>query len=126
MTDKEKIRAEVKRRKDELHYLPFTDENLGKINAYEFVLKIIDSLSEEPASKDLEEAAEKAATLHSHISGDKFIPNDYWLFKKGANWQKKQTINKACEWLERNAPFGVVSHDRIWDMIQGFRKAMEN
>ena len=48
----------------------------------------INSLEEEPVSNDLEEAARRIATLHSHISGDTYYANDAWFFKKGAQWQK--------------------------------------
>ncbi len=95
MTDKEKIRAEVKRRKDELHYLPFTDENLGKINAYEFVLKIIDSLPEEPVSEDLlgiaMELEETIGTSpHSRLTVVEHLV-------KAANWQKEQIMKGAIQ-----------------------------
>ena len=52
-------------------------------------------------NEDLEEAAKKAATWHS-INGDTFFPNDYYLFKKGAQWQKEHLLNKVCDYIKDN------------------------
>lgn len=99
------------------------------IRAYEFLEK---HKGEEPVSKDLEEAARKAATRNSHIDGDKFFPNDYWLFKKGAQWQKERIIDKACKWLS-NLPLEDMTYkyndfdssENWYEFIDDFRKAME-
>jgi len=55
----------------------------------------IDSLQEEPVNEDLEEAARKIATRHSHITGDTYYANDAWFFKKGAQWQKEHPWKPA-------------------------------
>lgn len=49
----------------------------------------------EPVSKDLEEAARKIATRHSHITGDIYYANDAWYFKKGAQWNKENIWKPA-------------------------------
>lgn len=95
MTDKEKIRAEIERLKD------IQSSPIALCND---LISFIDSLPEEPVSEDLEEAAKKAATWNSHIDGNKFFPNDYWLFKKGAQWQKEQMMKDAVYGL-------VCGHD---------------
>ncbi len=96
MTDKEKIRAEVKKRKDELHYMPFTDENLGKMNAYGYVLKIIDSLPEESASKGLEGAAENhALQCHSKKASVATLAASIYDFRAGANWRQEHLWHDA-------------------------------
>ena len=63
MTDKEKIRAEVERLKlctmDE-HMKFYSEAAEGEYNAFEKVLEIIDSLSEEPVSEDLAKYAKIA------------------------------------------------------------------
>jgi hypothetical protein len=53
-------------------------------------------LGEEPASKDLEEAAEHFA-FHQTYSGDMeyIAENEKEAFKAGANWQKQQMMKEA-------------------------------
>ena len=60
MTDKEKIRAEIERLENELNYVPFTDEVLGKRAALKSMRSFIDSLPEEPATIDFEQELYKA------------------------------------------------------------------
>ena len=107
MNKAEKIKAEIERRKNEYMAQANTFESLGMTEEMNFFAKLasnmaaliryIDSLEEEPVSNDLEEAARKIATWHSHITGDTYIPNDAWFFKKGAQWQKEQLLNNAIE-----------------------------
>lgn len=92
--------------------------------------KVIIKKGEEPVSNDLEEAARKIATRHSHITGDTYYANDAWFFKKGAQWQKERMIEKACEWLKsyrQDTPDGSgyipgIINDKT---IEEFKKAME-
>lgn len=80
------------------------------------------SKKEEPVSEDLVEAMNRAADetrLAKAKNGQPFFSEvDFNLgFSNGAQWQKQQTINKACEWLHRNI-------DRsMW--LARFRKTME-
>lgn len=98
MSKVEKIKAEIDRLQDTT-----MDENRNFKSQYDqgifdglsLLENFIDSLEEEPISNDLEEAARKIATRHSHITGDTYYDNDAWFFKKGAQWQKKQMIDKA-------------------------------
>ena len=59
--------------------------------------KVIIKKGEEPISNDLEEAARKIATRHSHITGDTYYDNDAWFFKKGAQWQKEKIMEDAVD-----------------------------
>lgn len=94
------------------------------------MITFIDSLEEEPVSEDLEEAARRIATRHSHITGDTYYANDAWFFKKGAQWQKEQMIDKACEWLKsyrQDTPDGTgyiagIVNDKT---IEDFKQSME-
>lgn len=47
-------------------------------------------------------------------------------FIAGANWQKEQMIDKACEWLNENS-WNYILGDifKEDEMIEDFRKAME-
>ena len=53
-------------------------------------------------------------------------------FEKGAYWADKTMIEKACEWLDQNVVkyesgtrMGYIPFSFIEDMINDFRKAME-
>lgn len=81
----------------------------AKIDVLQHLLSFLNTLEvkevqEEPVSNDLEEAARKIATRHSHISGDTYYANDAWFFKKGAQWQKEQMMKDAVYGL-------VCGHD---------------
>ena len=89
------VKAEIERLKNELIQEAEkgckSEFDEGRISAFENMITFIDSLEEEPVSNDLEEAARKIATRHSHITGDTYYDNDAWFFKKGAQWQKDHT-----------------------------------
>ena len=112
MTDKEKIRAEIERRRNIVTNaaLQMKDVNLyyhySKIvEEYDDILRFIDS-SKEPVSEELEEAA------HSYASnnGGRWLTDDIGIkcfafnpqevkdaFKEGANWQKEKMMAKAID-----------------------------
>ena len=140
MSKAEKIKAEIDRLQSST-----LDENSNFKSQYDqgifdglsLLENFIDSLEEDSVSNDLEEAAKKIATRHSHITGDTYYANDAWFFKKGAQWQKQQDqstielaedhaylagqekiIAKACEWLKCN--FNMPN-----DFESHFKKAME-
>lgn len=52
-------------------------------------------------------------------------------FIDGAKWADKTMIDKACEWLNKNITnyksdmMGYIEYSQISDIIQDFRKAME-
>lgn len=107
MTDKEKIKAEIERLKNELNYESFTNEVLGRRNALNSILSFINSLSEEPVSEDLDEAADKYESEQQEKYKDRDnhdfdnyrdgfvdgLTHVYDAFKAGAKWKK----NKALE-----------------------------
>ena len=75
----------------------------------------VKTLQDEPVSEDLEEAARKIATRHSHITGDTYYANDAWLFKKGAQWQAEQFEKNrlaACDAQTREEA------EREWNFVE--------
>ena len=102
MTDKEKIRAEIERRIEELQPCN-TRENLrahGAIAGYYQILSFINSMQEEPVSEDLEEAASRYANEEYNRKSPATLPDRcrgcyaplIYAFKAGAKWQEKQDI----------------------------------
>lgn len=133
MTDKEKIRKEVERLQKEL--VKEKEKGLGSdvddacILELQNVLTYIDSLQEEPVSKDLEEATDKHLVEKGYLltanNGEHLAEVEAkGLFKAGAQWQKQQLIEKACEWLNN-----FYSEDRhcylVAEDIKAFKQAME-
>lgn len=133
MTDKEKL-EKIKVLADAMYNAAFnitTDASRLKKAMYDYHQFVIQELrNEEPVSEDLEEAAMRIATRHSHITGDTYYANDAWFFKKGAQWQKQQLIEKACEWLKsyRQDTYdgtGYIAGIVNDKTIEEFRQAME-
>lgn len=108
MTDKEKIRKEVERlRKSyQIMYQELDCESpklmsvCAKRNLCQDILMFIDSLQEEPVSKDLEKAASSFARKDSE--GISNPANFYYtvadkmrIFKAGAQWKEKQMMQNA-------------------------------
>lgn len=124
MTDKEKIRAEIVRLKNNvgsaLLGYDMGEEN-GAFLAYEKVLAFINSLPEEPASKDLEEEIERFSDYSNLLAPQEEVEI---IARHFANWQKERLINKACKWLSN-----FYSEDRhcylVDKDIDNFKKAME-
>ena len=80
---------------------------------------------EKPVSKDLEEAAKQYADEHNILGGYRLKQ-----FIAGAEWQKEQTIDKACEWLKsyRQDTYdgtGYIAGIVNDKTIEEFKKAME-
>lgn len=99
MNKVEKIKAEIKRLKNELiqevekGYKSEFDE--GRISAFEDMITLINSFEEEPISNGLEEAAknyEEDAIFYAARRISDF-------FKAGAQWQKDTFIEKTCEFF---------------------------
>ena len=104
--DKSAIVAEIERRISVLKANESVISMLAGgmfVNEFKDLLSFLDTLEvkndvvlNDTLSNDLEEAATKYAQ-------DKYLPvQTAQSFKAGAQWQKKQTINKACEWLEEH------------------------
>lgn len=127
MADKEKIREEIERLLNKEWKWQSSTEAKFRCEAYKELLEFIDSLPEESASVDLEEAARKAATWYSKVKGEQFFWNDYHKFIAGANWQKQQLINKACEFFyHRMNDVGDVEFGDIEGFIEDFKKVLED
>lgn len=80
------------------------------------------------------EEIEKAA--FNYINSDAVSAENMQLafgdFVNGAEWADKTMIEKACEWLDQNVVkyesgtrMGYIPFSFIEDMINDFRKAME-
>ena len=88
--------------------------------------------SEQLSKEDLEEAVQEHV---KKLYGENWMDFVYTQeaafraelsFKSGANWQKEQLINKACEWLQHNAEKYDASYgfpDCL--LLKDFKKAME-
>lgn len=88
MTDKEKIRAEIERRIEELQPCN-TRENLrahGAIAGYYQILSFINSMQEEPVSEDLGEYINKLSKQFPEVSFAKLSR----IAVRVAKWQKEQ------------------------------------
>ncbi len=97
MTDKKKIRAEVDRLKELVSdpILSGNDLMIGERNAYNAVLKFIDSLPEEPVSEDLEEEVDEYILDNfDDAEGRVYVLQCARHF---ANWQKQQMIKDAID-----------------------------
>ena len=113
-----------------------TSMSESKIDMLQHILSFLDTLEmkeveEEPVSNDLEEAVKKYLTSlrKSHFEGYDIER----AFKKGAQWQKEQTIYKACNYLFSHMGLFVTFFDddivediERSEFIKKFRKAMEN
>lgn len=144
MTDKEKIIAEIERLKAEAFNNINHDAkrdmvtdvaNSQRIAICEQLLHFIDSLPAEQPSEDLEKAAKDFVEKNSPYTDEFMLDNEVeeaykiaeLTFKRGAQWQKEQIINKASQWLNENV---VEYHPRTGKLrpivnINAFREAME-
>ena len=80
----------------------------------------VKALQEEPVSDDLEKELKdyvnsKEYTNTIGTSGLLLIAQHF------ANWQKKRTIKKACEWWEKNDSYAVPTNVQI----ERFKQAMK-
>ena len=94
MSNIEKIKAEIEKRKGFFH-----ERGIGCDNAIEVelesLLSFIDSLPEESVSEDLEKVADeysKGLDYWNYINDDPSI-----AFKAGAAWQKEQMMKEAVD-----------------------------
>lgn len=109
MSDKvQKIRQEIERRYNCEKCYPLDREANVAAAVLQELLLFIDSLPEEPASKDLEEYAKKlakGAALDKH--------NLIWMCKKGAEWQKQKDLQDFLEKAERYLNYTLYSRVEI-------------
>ena len=125
--DKQLIKDEIERRIENLsHLIPdaskignLTMEDVGyfaKSEALKSILKFINSLPEEPASEDLEEAALKYRWEHPFCDG-----YTTYSFKAGAEWQKKKDQD-TIELAEDHALLAGMMKEReemMKDAVEG-------
>lgn len=94
-------------------------------------------VQEEPTSNDLEEAADKHLVEKGYLlttnNGEHLAEVEAkGLFKAGAQWQKEQTIYKACEWLREHKDHPLIGCEDPClsgyltdEFIEEFKNAME-
>lgn len=135
MTDKEKIRAEIERRRNIVNNSALQMKDVDKRNhysemveEYDDILRFINSLPEEPVSEDLEKAAEQDVCEVVNCGSAIGIPNDHvpsWVqdamvseFIYGALWQKKQMMKNAKDGVitfdyygDNDKIYGCIAHD---------------
>ncbi len=98
MADKEKILAKIESLLNEMNYEPYTDETFGRIQSLKELISYIDSLQEESASEDLEEAAGiHALQCHSKKASVATLAASKYDFIAGAKWQKEQMMQDAVD-----------------------------
>jgi len=126
------IKAEIERRWKYDQGFATEEETKAYQQCCDDLLSFINSLPEEPASEDLEQALSEewqgyvdrgAATV------DALEDNTQKLaFAKGfyrcAQRQKQKTIDKACEWLEPILK-DYAGYNCGSDLLNDFRKALE-
>jgi len=102
MTDKvQKIREGVEKLKSQLLRGACSSqiamETMCKEEAYNEILAILDTMQEEPVSKELEEAANNALNnvLNTHEIVN--VRSCLEMFRFGANWKKEQMMVKAVD-----------------------------
>lgn len=95
--------------------------------------KVIIKKGEEPVSNDLEEAAHSYVDTTIEHFDSEGNPCCYPAFIAGAQWQKKQLIDKAIKWLEDNIDrylyntggYGEYIPKCGGKMFEDFKKAVE-
>jgi len=133
ITDKELLLKAIEQKRQEVRLTdtgemkPATVPNnleLGWLNALAWMKKYIDSLPAEEEqssndSKDPRNDSYHSETLYTYEQINILANNR-------AQWQKEQTINKACEWLQHNAEKYDASYSfPDCPLLKDFKHAME-
>ena len=127
--DKEKIIDEIERLKAEIPYHENAWSVLNKLKEF------INSLPAGQLNDDVEEEVNNYFEKHLEICNDGTLKCggkefdtydllsvlDYFI-----TWQKNQTINKACEWLQKHMNDYIVRGRDIDFLYDDLRKAMED
>lgn len=95
----------------------------GWLNALTWMERCIKSLPAEQPSEELEEEIKRKYESYNTLMMP--IKDFRKLIHHFAQWQKNQTINKACEWLQKHMNDYIVHGRDIDFMYDDFRKAME-
>ena len=79
-----------------------------------------------------EEITQSAKNKYPYIKGLPQSASNQAVFIEAAEWADKTMIDKACDWLNQNVEkyesvtkMGYMPFSLIEDMINDFRKAME-
>lgn len=99
MTDKEKIREAVEKRYEYWREKEFNSHSIEseiRMSECQHLLLMLNSLQEEPASEELEKAAEDYSNNLDNIYGSIGKQTRY-AFKAGAQWQKEQMMEQAID-----------------------------
>lgn len=127
MTDKEKL-EKIKVLADAMYnrMQNLTTDTSGIRKAmYDYHQFIINEYyKEEPVSKDLEEAAYNFVMNNFGNPKEPLYKFDQRCFKAGAQWQKEQTIDKACEWLLKNESYAKPTEVLVRDFKQALEKQL--
>lgn len=126
-TDKEKILAEIERRKNIVNNAALQIKNvekrnhyLGIVEEYDDILRFINSFPEEPVSEDMWEESKQYALRQVLASTDTEMSEQAYLdlrlfsgfelavaHKDGAEWKEKQMVNRAI-WCEAHPRDGEI------------------
>ena len=127
--DKKKIIDEIERLKEEIPYHENAWSVLNKLKEF------INSLSAGQLNDDVEEEVNDYFEKHLEIcndgtlkcGGEEFDTYDLLnVIDYFTTWQKNQTINKACEWLQKHMNDYIVHGRDIDFLYDDLRKAMED
>ena len=103
-----------------------------RMEVYDELLEVIDSLEEESVSEDLEGASEAhALKCHTKKASAGTLAASIYDFKAGADWMKEHLIEKACKFI-RTPCIYVVDFNHYGGAttnyeatVEKFRKYME-
>ena len=127
--DKKKIIDEIERLKAEIPYHENAWSVLNKLKEF------INSLPTGQLNDDVEEEVNDYFEKHLEIcndgtlkcGGEEFDTYDLLnVIDYFTTWQKNQTINKACEWLQKHMNDYIVHGRDIDFLYDDLRKAMED
>lgn len=125
--DKEKIIAEIERlrKQDGNPYYPSEAADLYYARGVHFtcdnLLRFINSLPDEPVSKDLEDAVNAYIGHKPDVDECSSVYGKRQAFKAGAQWKNEKFIDKACGWLQKHDSYSKPTELQVRD----FRKYME-
>ena len=135
--DKSALVAEIEKRLNTTKKYS-TEYVNGKKYALKKILSFIDTLEvkeveEEPVGKDLEETVNAYIGYAPEVDECSSVYGERQAFKAGAQWQKEQTIYKACNYLFSHMGLFVTFFDddivediERSEFIKKFRIAMED
>lgn len=112
-----------------------TDLEQGWLNALKWMENLINSLPAGQPNNDVEEEINDYFEKHLEIcndntlkcGGEEFDMYDLLnVIDYFTTWQKNQTINKACEWLQKHMNDYIVHGRDIDFLYDDLRKAMED